>query len=361
MNANRLVWAAAALAIAAMSSAEAAEPTLKVGDPAPKLSTGKWVQGEPINKLEKGKAYLVEFWATWCGPCRVSIPHLNDLHNEFKDKGLVVIGQDCWERDESLVEPFIKSMGEKMTYRVALDDKRIEEKGAMAVTWMEAAGRSGIPSAFLVNKDMRVAWIGHPMQLKSELIQQVLDGKHDIQKAATEYQEREASQAKLASLSRDMSQQVKAKDWAAVDKTLADMEKAMPEADRPRLDFYRMNLALQKEEFPEAFKLARRISDANKSEAMLQNQIAWELATRPEIKERDLEVLELIATRANDAAQAKDPAILDTLARVQFMHGKKAEAVKNQEKAVTLAGDSMKEDLQRTLQSYKEGKLPEVR
>jgi hypothetical protein len=231
----------------------------------------------------------------------------------------------------------------------------------MAVTWMEAAGRSGIPSAFLINKETRIAWIGHPMELKSELIQQVLDGKHDLKKAATQYQEREASQAQLASLSREMNQHVKAKDWAAADKTLGEMEKAMPEADRPRIEFYRMNLALQKEDFPEAFKLAKRISDANKGEAMMQNQIAWELATRPEIKERDLEVLEIIANRANDAANAKDPAILDTLARVQFMNGKKAEAVKNQEKAVSLAADTMKEDLQRTLQSYKEGKLPEVR
>src|SRR6266478_1453472 len=90
-----------------------AEPTLKVGDPAPKLQTGKWVQGEPVKEFQKGKAYLVEFWATWCGPCRVSIPHLNEIHNQYKDKGLVVIGQDCWERDDNLVEPFVKKMGDK--------------------------------------------------------------------------------------------------------------------------------------------------------------------------------------------------------------------------------------------------------
>lgn len=355
------VLVAGVLALPIVPSTSAADTTLKVGDPAPPLKTGKWVQGDPVKQLEKGKAYLVEFWATWCGPCVVSIPHLNELHNEFKDKGLVVIGQNCWERDESQVQPFLEKMGEKMTYRVALDDKTNEKDGAMAVTWMKAAGRNGIPSAFLVNKDGIIAWIGHPMQLKSEFIQQVLDGKLDIKKAATEAEEREAAQAKLSDLSREMSKHVQAKDWEKADQVLTEMEKAMPASDRPRLDFFRLNLALQKEDFPAAFKYARQISDANKGEAMLQNQIAWELATRPDVKQRDLEVLDLIATRANDAAQGKDPAILDTLARVQFMNGKKADAVKTQQKAVELADSELKENLGRTLDSYKEGKLPEIR
>src|SRR5439155_10386799 len=84
---------------------------LKVGDPAPKLQVSKWVQGEPVKEFARDKVYIVEFWATWCGPCRVSIPHLNELHTKFKDKGLVVIGQNAWERDQEVVAPFIKKMG----------------------------------------------------------------------------------------------------------------------------------------------------------------------------------------------------------------------------------------------------------
>src|SRR4051812_45472745 len=84
--------------------------TLKVGDPAPKVQASKWVQGDPVKELERDKVYIVEFWATWCGPCRVSIPHVNSLHSKFKDKGLVVIGQDVWERQISAVAPFLKKM-----------------------------------------------------------------------------------------------------------------------------------------------------------------------------------------------------------------------------------------------------------
>src|ERR1700722_20590288 len=80
-----------------------AATTLSVGDPAPKLQTGKFVQGDPVTEFAPGKAYIVEFWATWCGPCKVSIPHLNEIHSKFKDQGLIVIGQDCWEQDESKV------------------------------------------------------------------------------------------------------------------------------------------------------------------------------------------------------------------------------------------------------------------
>src|SRR6185436_6714692 len=143
--------------LASISLGHTAEPSLKVGDPAPKLQVSKWVQGEPINGFERGKVYIVEFWATWCGPCRVSIPHLNEIHTRFKNKGLIVIGQDVWEEDQNVVAPFVKKMGDQMTYRVALDTLAGSEKGKMAETWMEAAGQGGIPTAFVVDQRARIA------------------------------------------------------------------------------------------------------------------------------------------------------------------------------------------------------------
>jgi thiol-disulfide isomerase/thioredoxin len=336
----------------------AAEVTLKIGDAAPKLQVGKWVQGDPVKEFDKDKAYIVEFWATWCGPCRVSIPHLNEIHTKYKDKGLVVIGQDCFERDDSLVAPFIKKMGDKMTYRVALDDKKDNEKGKMAETWMEAAGQGGIPTAFVVDKTGHIAWIGHPMELEEPLIDKVLAGTYDLKQAAADRAEKEKNQEKLSALSRKFGVSMGQKKWEEAETTLNEMEKLLPEKSRGGLDMARFNILLGKADYAGAGALAVKVSDANKDNAMMQNQLAWQLITHEGNKNPDLGLAEKIATRANDAAKGEDPAILDTCARVAFMQGKKDKAMELQQKAIDLAEDDVKEGLKKALESYKEGKLP---
>ena len=191
-----------------LQSAEPADdtPTLKVGDPAPNWKTGKWIQGESVKKLNPGKAYLIEFWATWCEPSRISIPYLNELHHRYKDKGLIVIGQDCRERDAKQVAPFLKSMGEKMAYRLALEEKPMLGRRRLTQTWLGAAGQRGLPTAFLIDTQGRIAWVGHPLGLREELIEDVLAGTFDAHKVAAEYaQEQEARELfkKASDLARD--------------------------------------------------------------------------------------------------------------------------------------------------------------
>src|SRR6185503_1953849 len=129
-----------------------------------------------------------------------------------KDKGLIVIGQNVWENDTSKVEPFIKKMGEKMTYRVALDSGE-GNKGKMAETWMRAAGQNGIPAAFIVNKEGKIAWIGHPMTLKDNVLNQILDGSYDLAKAASAYESKAKREKEQQSLWQDYNKALKAKDW----------------------------------------------------------------------------------------------------------------------------------------------------
>ncbi|HWV99581.1 MAG TPA: redoxin family protein [Candidatus Acidoferrum sp.] len=361
MKPTQMNWAACFSALAAGAMlAQAAGATLKVGDTAPKLKTGKWVQGEPVAEFQKGKAYIVEFWATWCGPCRASIPHLNEIYTKYEDKGLIVIGQNCWERDESLVAPFVKDMGKRMTYRVALDDKRHSEKGTMAETWMEAAGQSGIPTAFLIDTKGSIAWIGHPMELKEQVIDDVLAGKYDVQKAATEYDQQQKNQAQLRTISMAMNRAMQKKDWDEAAAKVDEAAKLLPEDERDHLDAVRFDILLGKEDYPAAYRMATKISDANQDNAMLQNELAWRIATDDSIKQRDLALAEKIARRATKASEEKEPGILDTLARVMFMQGKKEDAIALQEKAVGLADGDLKASLQKSLDSYKKGELAEA-
>ena len=172
----------AAVAACLISAGTRADEVLNIGDPAPKLAVSSWVKGEKVDGFEPGKTYVVEFWATWCGPCRVSIPHLTEQAHKYKDKGVRFIGVDIWENDTSLVKPFVTEMGDKMDYSVALDTIPAAGKpmdGAMAKTWMSAAEEHGIPTAFII-RDGKIAWIGHPIEMDQPLAK-VLDGTWDRQ------------------------------------------------------------------------------------------------------------------------------------------------------------------------------------
>ena len=57
-----------------------------IGKPPPPIQVAKWVKGEPLQEFEKGKVYVVDFWATWCGPCIAAIPHLTRLRERHGGK-----------------------------------------------------------------------------------------------------------------------------------------------------------------------------------------------------------------------------------------------------------------------------------
>src|SRR5262245_19987118 len=120
--------------------------SLNVGDAAPPLKTGKWLKGEPVSQFAEGTVYLINFWASWSAPCRDSMPQVNGAYQKFKTNGLIVIGQNCWEQDETAATAFVKEMN--IAHPVALDD----ESRSMARNWMSAAGRSSVPTAFVIDK-----------------------------------------------------------------------------------------------------------------------------------------------------------------------------------------------------------------
>ena len=116
---------------------------------APKELDMEWVKGDPV-KLEEGKVYVIEFWATWCPPCRRSIPHLSAMAKKYSD--VVFIG--CTNEGREQIESF--PMLKDMEYTVAGGDDAWDK-------FATPFGVAGIPAAFVVNKLGIVTWQGHPM------------------------------------------------------------------------------------------------------------------------------------------------------------------------------------------------------
>jgi Flp pilus assembly protein TadD len=120
-------------------------------------------------------------------------------------------------------------------------------------------------------------------------------------------------------------------------------------------------VALSKKDSAAAETVASRLEQREPESAGFHNQLAWTLATSDSPSKGILDIAEKSATRANDIAQGKDAAIMDTVARVQFMRGNKEQAIKTQQKAVDLmTDDGAKKEFTKTLDSYKSGKLPDA-
>lgn len=152
--------------------------TLDIGDPAPSLRVREWIKGAPIQRLEKGHIYVVEFWATWCKPCIEAMPHLSKLAVKYKNK-VSIIGVDVYEKESTSVgkiKAFVDSMGGRMDYHVAIDDS-----SHMVEEWIVAFDekKNGIPRTFVVNADGQIAWIGHPMNLDS-VLHKIVNNEWDI-------------------------------------------------------------------------------------------------------------------------------------------------------------------------------------
>lgn len=167
------------------SAQDEAKPTLHIGDKAPEFKYGSVVKGSAAASFKPGHLYLFEFWATWCGPCIASMPHLSKFAKE-NQKDVSVIAVNVWEDKtgkltydelQPKVKKFVGNMGKIMDFDVVTDTK----DEYMGKNWLTAAGMNGIPCTFMV-KDGVIQWIGHPVELDS-IVRMVLDGKYDLKEA----------------------------------------------------------------------------------------------------------------------------------------------------------------------------------
>ena len=263
--------------------------------PAAALTGLDWIKGEAVT-FQPGQIYVVEFWATWCPPCKASIPHLTETQQHYKDQKVTIIGIS--NEPVETVKPFVESQGEKMGYTVATDPKRQIHKH-----YMEAYGQQGIPTAFIVDGKGNLVWYGSPFGEMDSVLEQVTAGTFDPVAYAAKRAEEEAKMKKLEQLFMDYFTKVS--------------------ADGPT---------------KETDVMAESLLNDAPAEAL--NAIAWNLLTRVEKNKRDLKTAVAAAQKANAMTDGKEPAILDTYALALFENGQVDEAIKTQQQAI----DALPED-----------------
>ncbi len=315
------------LALVAFAPVVAAQ-SLTPGADVPTLEIEKWVKGDAF-KFEKGKVYVVEFWATWCGPCIASMPHLSELQEHYGDVTFVGVTKEDPNNSLAAVEEMVRDKGPGMGYTVAWD-----AAGKTYDNFMTASGSRGIPTSFIVDQNSKIAYIGHPMGLDIPL-KMVVAGKWDPAKA-------QEIMAPINERIRDAVMKGREDPQAGV-AAIDAIVKDTPE------------LANMLDQFKNAFLLKAKMWDAYDAHAkkavakaikyrnpQTLNQVAWTIVDPAgEIEKKNLDLALRAAQKGVEFTHEKDAAILDTLARVWFLKAKFDKAVKLQEQAVALQVETL--------------------
>lgn len=135
------------------SPAKFAELQKLVGKRAPALKTSAWIGDNQDMASLKGKIVLIDFWATWCGPCIAAIPHTNEVARKYEDKGVVVFGV-CNTRGSDKMPSTVKSKGMKYPTAADVNDATAQSYGVQWWPFYVLVDREGVIRATGLRPDM---------------------------------------------------------------------------------------------------------------------------------------------------------------------------------------------------------------
>jgi peroxiredoxin len=119
----------------------------------------------------KGRVVLLNFWATWCGPCKIEIPWFVEFQNKYKDRGLAVLGVSMDEDGWQTVRPFIAA--QNMNYRVAIGTDQVTRR---------YGGIASLPTTFIIDQEGKIAAVHIGLVSKTNYAREILDllATHDL-------------------------------------------------------------------------------------------------------------------------------------------------------------------------------------
>lgn len=349
-----LVSFAAAPVAHAQTSAPAATQTpapakLKVGDAAPALSVESFVQGTPVAALEKGRTYLLHFWAPWNKASVEQLQALGEVQKAYAERGLVVLGIASTDVTGTTVEKVkskLAELGPAVGFAVAWD-KGTATKDA----FLKAAGRTALPCAVIVDKEGRIALIENAA-LGLQFLDAVTAGTHDLAAlAAWQVKAERAPQT-----DKNLQTAYEGRKWAEVLALASELLEVDPVGFGGRAQV-RMVAQAKSGAADQAVAWARawiELGGKNSPEGL--NAVAWTLVDPAEpFPNPDIELALKAAQRSVELTKHEDGAILDTLARVHFVKGDVAKAIELQKQAVLKlkpAQSRFKAQIQATLEEY---------
>lgn len=386
---------------------------LSIGSVAPPLDIEHWVSDgkgrfPTVEKFEKDKVYVVEFWATWCGPCIASMPHLVETQEKYAEQGvqIISISDEELETVNEFLEGQVRGGDEGQTYGdltsaycLTADPDRSVYKA-----YMEAAQQNGIPTAFIVGKDGVVEWIGHPMTM-DEPLAQVVAGKWDREAAKAEILRGQMRQALMQKIQRSLLTGGPDQAYELIDKAVEEYSDdaefvANLQMIRSRIPAFAVMMKFQTGDIEAGTKLLDELAEqpdvdkqlvaqlrvqafsqlfsAGKSEEaaaqlnrmtesdvdpMILNVVAWGVyeAAKQDDEASETAVPEVIVAAATAAAakaakeQPENGGILDTYAHLLHHAGKLDEALKVQMQAAENPGEH-EEAVQEFLEQLKKEK-----